>query len=153
MPPTRERDAFAVQQPSDDLEGFLEPRRSMVVREAEGIELGSVPSRPHPQDQPAAAHFVDRRRDLGQHRRGMEVETGDERAQPHALGHGGERREERPRFPRPALRTAVASVEVVIADPDRVEPRVLGGERHGRVLRPPDLPFHLGELDAESRSR
>jgi hypothetical protein len=41
----------------------------------------------------------------------------------------------------------------VIADPDRVEPRVLGRERHRRILRPANLAFHLGELDAESRSR
>src|SRR5512132_3429136 len=153
MPPSRERDAFAVQQPSDDLEGLLEPRRSVVVRDAEGIELGSVPSRPHPQGQPAAAHFVDRRRDLGEHRRRVEVETGHEGTQPNALGDGGERREHRPRFPRPPLRPPVASVEVVLADPDRVESRVLGGERHGRVLGPANLPLHLGELDAESWSR
>src|SRR5439155_202744 len=64
-----------------------------------------------------------------------------------------EPREECPRLPGAPLWAAVAPVEVVVADPDRVEAHLLGCQRHGRVLRPANLPFHLGKLDAESGSR
>jgi len=124
----------------------------MVEGDPEGIELRAVPAGPHPQDQAAAAHLIDRGGDLREHRRRMEVETGDEGAQPHAVRDGGEPREERPRFPGTPLGAAVPSVEVVVADPNGVESHLLRRQRHGHVLGPANLAFHLGELDAEPGS-
>ena len=153
MPTPREGHPLPVQQPSDDLEGLLEPRPAMVERDPEGIELRTVPAGPHPKDQAAVAHLIDRGGDLGEHRRRVEVETGDEGAQPHAARDGGEAGEERPGLPGTPLGAAVPSVQVMVADPDRVEPHLLRRQRHGHVLGPPDLAFDLGKLDAESGSR
>jgi hypothetical protein len=42
----------------------------------------------------------------------------------------------------------------MVADPDRVEPDVLGGPSHRDVLRPPHVALDLGELDPDAeRSR
>src|SRR5205823_336247 len=152
-PRARDGYEFAIQQPADDLEGLREPRGAMVEGEPEGVEVGPIPAGSHSHDEPAAAQLIDRGCDLREDGRWMEVEAGDERPQPDESRDGGEPREERPRFPGPPLRPAVAPVEVVVADPDRVEPRLLRRQRHGRVLGPANLALHLRELDAEPGSR
>src|SRR5207248_9190802 len=83
---------------------------------------------------------------------GDEVETGDEGAEPHAGRDRGEPREERPGFPGSPLGAAVPSIEVVVADPNGVEARILRRQRHGHVFGPANLAFHLGELNTEPGS-
>src|SRR5215213_4553064 len=63
----------------------------------------------------------------------------------------GERGKQRPRLPRPALRPAVAAVEQVVAEPDRVEAGRVGRPGHGQVLGPAHVALDLGELDADAQ--
>src|SRR5919198_1546430 len=121
----------------------------MVVRNPERVELGPVPAGPDAQDEPAAADLVDGRGHLREDAWPMEVQARDEGAQADALGGSGERCQERPGIPGTTFGPPVAPIEVVVADPDRVEARFLGGPRHPAVLRPPDLAFDLGQLDAD----
>ena len=79
----------------------------------------------------------------------MERGAGDERAELDTLGDRRQRGEHRPDLPRPALLAAVAAVEQVVAEPDRVEAHLLGGAGHRGVLRPAGLVLDLGELDAD----
>ena len=51
-----------------------------------------------------------------------------------------------PRAPGRAVREVV---EQVVAEPERVEPRGLGGPGHGDQLRPGHVPLHLGQLHAD----
>jgi hypothetical protein len=67
----------------------------------------------------------------------------DEWPDPHAVGHTGEAGEQRPGVPRPALAPAVAPVEQVVADPQRVEADLLGRARHRDVLGPADVALDL----------
>src|SRR5437762_3260294 len=59
----------------------------------------------------------------------------------------GERGKLRPRVPRPALRLSAPAVKMVIADPDGLEPRLLGSPRDRGDLRPANFALHLGQLD------
>ena len=52
-----------------------------------------------------------------------------------------------------SLLTAVVPVEQVVAEPDRVEARRLGGERHGGVLGPAHVALDLGQLHADAERR
>src|SRR5581483_9753046 len=120
--PAGERDALACEQAPDDLERLLEPRDAAVERQAEGAELVLVPAGPDAEHEPAAADLVDRRGLLRKNRGRVEGEAGDERAERHPLGRRGERGQQRPDLPRPALGIAV---EQVVSDPDRVEADLL----------------------------
>ena len=147
---SRERDALAREQPAHDRERLLEARDAVVVRDPERPVLLLVPAGAEAEHEAAAADLVDRRRHLRDQARRVEARAGDERAEPHPLGRGGQRREQRPRLPRTALGPAVAAVEQVVADPDRVEAALLGRARHREVLGPAHVALGLGELDADS---
>ena len=100
-----------------------------VERDPERAELGLVPAGADAEDEATAGDLVDRRGHARDQPGRMERRRRDQRPQPHALGRRGERGERRPHVPRPALRAAVAAVEHVVAEPDRVEPRRVGGAR------------------------
>jgi hypothetical protein len=152
MEPSIEGDPLALQESPDDLEAFLEPRGAMVERDPERVELCAVPSRTDGDHEPTTAQLVDGRGGLGEDGGVVEVQTGDERPQEDAFRHGREPCEEGPGFPRASFRAPVVPIEVMVTDPDGVETGVLGGARHRRVLRPPDLAFHLGKLDADAQT-
>ena len=63
----------------------------------------------------------------------------------------GERGHAPSSIPRPALRPPVVAVEQVIADPDRVEPDLLGGARHREVLGPAHDALDLGQLHSDAQ--
>ena len=129
-----ERHPLAREQPPDDLERLLEPRDAAVVRQAERAVLRLVPACAEPEHEPPAADLRDRRRHLRDQPGRVEARAGDERPESYALGDRRQRGQQRPDLPRPALLTAVAAVEQVVAEPDRVEAALLGGPRHRRVL-------------------
>ena len=64
------------------------------------------------------------------------------------VGDRCQRGEKRPRFPRPDG-TFWGLVQQMVADPDRVESKVLDREPHIPQLRPPDRSLDLGQLDAD----
>ena len=103
-----------------------------------------------PEHEAPAADLVDRRRHLRQHARRVEARAGHERPEPHALGHRRERAQQRERLPRRALRLVI---EQVVAEPDRLEPDLLGRPRHREVLGPAHVALDLGELDADAHRR
>ena len=146
----RERDPLAVQQAAHDRERLLEARHAMVVRDPEGAELLLVPAGAEAEHEAPAADLVDRRGHLRDQARRVEAGAGDERTEPHPLGRGGEGGQQRPRLPGPALGPAVAAVEQVVAEPDRVEAAGFGRAGHGEVLGPAHLALHLGKLDSDS---
>jgi hypothetical protein len=143
--------SFGVEQTAQDLERLLEPRRAVIERDPERVELRAVPARAHAEVQSAAADLGERRRLLGQDRGVVERERGDERADPDAVGHGCHGGQEGPRFPRTPFWTVVATVEVVVADPDRVEADLLGRASRGHVLGPPHLALDLRQLHADAK--
>ena len=145
-----QRRALAGEQLPDDLEGLLEPRDAVVVRQAEGAVLGLVPAGAEAEDEAAAADLGDRRRHLREQAGRVEARAGDERAERDPLGHGGECGEQGPGLPRAALGTTVTAVEEMIAEPDRVEADRLGGPGHRDVLGPPCLALHLRQLDPDA---
>ena len=151
--PALERHPLAGERAPDDLERLLEARDAVVVGQAERAVLGLVPAGAEPEDEPAAAHLLDRRRHLRDQPGRMERGAGDERAELDTLGDRRQRGEHRPDLPRPALLTAVAAVEQVVAEPDRVEALLLGRAGHRGVLRPAGLVLDLGELDADPQAR
>ena len=102
---------------------------------------------------PAAADFVDGGSRAGEQGRLAERRAGDERAELDPRRHGGERREHRPAVPRPALGATVAPVEQVVADPQRVEARLLGGARDRRQLGPANLALDLGQLEPDPHAQ
>ena len=132
------------------VEGLLEARDTLVVRDAERVELAPVPARAEPEHEAPLAHLVDRRRHLRQHARRVEARAGHERPEPHPLGHRRERGQQRERLPRPALRIVI---EQVVAEPDRLEPDLLGRPRHREVLGPAHVALDLWELDADTHER
>src|SRR5581483_8218747 len=79
----------------------------------------------------------------------MEGGARDERPQLDAARHFGEPRERRPAVPRSALGPAVAAVEQMVADPDRVEPDVLGCARHRRELVAAHDALDFGKLHTD----
>ena len=145
-----ERHALAREQATHDLERLLEPRGALPERDAERAELGLVPAGADPEDEPSAAHLVDRRRHPGEDPGRVERRAGDQRAEPDAFGGRREGRERRPRVPRPAFGASVAPVQQVVAEPDRVEAGGLGRASHRDDLGPPHVAFDLGELDADA---
>ena len=68
-----EVDASVAEQRPDDRERLLEAGDAAVEREPEGAVLALVPAGAEPEDQPSARDRVDRRRLLGEHRRGVEA--------------------------------------------------------------------------------
>ena len=122
----------------------------MVVRDPERVELGPVPSRAHAEPQPSTAELVHRGRLLGEHRRIVEVQARDEGTELDPLRDRGETGQERPGLPRSPFPPLLA-VEVVIAQPDRVEPDLFRRPGHRRVLVPSDAAFDLRELDADAQ--
>src|SRR6266508_5886102 len=118
----------------------------MVERNAEGPELGLVPTGAEPEHQSPAADLLNRGRLSGQQPGRAEARARYEGPQPNPIGHGRERAEETPRVPRTALLAAIVPVEEVVAEPDRVEADVFGRTGHGGVLRPRHLTLDLGKL-------
>src|SRR3954451_4560661 len=78
----------------------------------------------------------------------MERDAGHQRADRHLRRDGGQRRHLRPHLPR-----ALVLIEQVVAEPDRVEPALLGGDRHRPVLGPANLAFDLRKLDSDAHAR
>jgi len=122
-----------------------EPRHPLVVRHAEGVELAPVPARAEAEHEAALADLVDRRGHLRDQARRVKAGARDQRPDRHPLRDGGE-----PGHQRPHLERAAVLVEQVVAEPDRVEPDLFGGQRHGAVLGPGDLAFDLRQLDADA---
>ena len=147
--PSLEINGAVTQQAADDRERLLEAVDPVVVRVAERPELGLVPAGPEAEHQPASADLVDGHRLLGEQRRVVEARAGDERAELHPARDRGDRREGRPRLPRPARLAIRPAIEQVLAEPDRVEPEVLDRPDHVEQLRPAHLPLDLGKLDAD----
>ena len=146
---TVERYALAREQAPDLVERLLEARDAAVEGQPERAELLLVPARAERHPKPPAAHLVDRRSSAREQRRRAERGASDERPELDAARDGGDRREHRPAVPRPALAATVAAVEQMVADPDRVEAGLLGGQRQRAKLGPAHLTLDLGELDAD----
>ena len=148
--PPGERHVLAAEEPPDDLERLLEARDEVVEREPERTELRLVPPRSDSEDEPAARDLVDRGRQAREHAGRVKRGRRHERAETDSLGDCGDRSQLRPYVPRPALRPAAAAVEQVVAEPHRVEARLLGGCRDRPHLRPTHLALHLGKLHSHS---
>ncbi len=150
------RPSNVTRSPSRSRRTISKPSSKRDARWSNGIPNASNSVRFHPapraDDETPAAQLVHGRRRLGQDRRVVEVQARDEGAKGDPLGDRREAGEQGPRFPRPSLRPAVVPIEVVVADPDRVEADLLGSARHRRVLGPPDLALHLRELDADAQT-
>src|SRR5919106_4194497 len=114
------------------------------------MELRLVPARAEGQDQPAGADLVDGGGHLRQHGGGVERRARNERSEAHTLGDRGQPRQHRPRLPWAPLGPPVVAVEEVVAEPDRVEPDLLGGSGHGHVFGPGRLALDLGQLDPDA---
>ena len=126
----------------------------MVERQPEGPELRLVPARADAEHEAPAADLVDRGGHARDQARRVEPEARHERPDHDALGHAGQRGHDRPRVPRPALRAALVAVEQVIAEPDRVEPDLLGGARHGDSYSGQrTTALDLGQLTPTRRGR
>ena len=134
---------------ANDGEGFLEAADPMVEREAVGRVFRLVPAGAEAQDQPTAADLVEGGGLLGEHGGVVEAGRGDQRPDLHPFGDRGDRREGGPRLPWPPRRLVVTAIQEMVADPDRVEPDLLGGARHLAQLRPARHPLDLGQLDAD----
>jgi hypothetical protein len=148
---TAEGHALAVEERPDDLQRLGEALDAMVEGDPECVVLGLVPARAEREHQPAAGQLVDRRSRARQQPRAAERGAGDERPDRDALGDAGEPGEQCPRVPRPALGPAVAAVEEVVADPDRVEADLLRRARHGDVLGPAHDALDLRKLDPDAK--
>ena len=145
---TREVDGALSQQRTDDGEGFLEARHAMVEGKAEGCVLALVPAGAQAQDQAPAADLVDGGGHLGQH--AWLVEGGGSHEWPdlHPRRHRGDGSQLGPRLPW-AVSAIVTPVEVVVADPHRVEPDVLRDPGHLREVGPTRLVFDLRQLHTD----
>src|SRR4051812_43219496 len=122
----------------------------MIERQPERAELLLVPARSERGDEPASTQLVDGgrlpREDAGR----VERSAGYERPQLDALGDLCEPGEGRPAVPGTALDAAVAAIEEVVADPDRVEAALFRRARHRGELVAPHHAFHLGKLNADA---
>ena len=72
-------DGLARQQSTHQTERFLEAVDPMVVGNAEGVVLALVPAGTHAEDETTTGDAIDRRRHLGQHRRLVKAQRGDQR--------------------------------------------------------------------------
>jgi len=149
--PPLERHALAREQPRDDRERLLEPGHLPVGGEAERLELGVVPARAEAEAEAAAGDLVDPGRHPCEEPRRVERGRGDERPELDALRGRGQRGEQRPGVPRAPFLAAVAAVEQVVADPDRVESGLLGRPGDREQLGPAHLALDLGELYADAQ--
>ena len=113
-------------QVADDRQRLLESADLVVGRVAEGLVLRVVPATPDAEDEPAAADVVERRGHLGQQGRVAERRAHDDRPELDALRRLGDGRQDRPALV-DAGRLAIEPEEQMVEDPDRVEPRRLGG--------------------------
>jgi hypothetical protein len=144
-----EVDRAVPQQAADDREGFLEAVDPVVERHAERAELGLVPAGPDAEHEPATRDLVDRVGLLGQDRRVVEAEAGDERPELDPARHGRDRGKARPGLPRPSRRPVTPSVEQMLAEPDRVVAQVLDRADHVEDLGPAHLALDLRQLDTD----
>ena len=146
----RERDALARQQAADDREGLLEARDAVVVREPNARNSGSFQPAPRPSTKrpPLTSSIVAA---IFAIRPGGWKPRMPRAGRADPLGGGGQRPQQRPRLPGPALGPALIAVEEMVADPDRVEAALLGRPGHRPVLGPAHVAFGLGELDSDSR--
>jgi hypothetical protein len=144
-----ERHPLARDESPDDLERLLEARHAVVVPQAERAILGVVPPGAEPENEAPAGDLVDRRCHLRDQSRRMKRCARHERAEADALGRGRQRCEQRPCFPRTALLAAVAPVEQMVSEPNRVETDLLGRARKRHVLRPTHVALDLGMLHAD----
>ena len=144
---TVERDVLPGEQPPHDLEGLLEPGDGAVERKAERAELRLVPSSTEAEHKAPARDLVDRCRHPRDQAGRMKRGGRDERPETHPFRDRGERGELRPCIPRPSVGQPAAPVQVVIADPDRLESRLLRGPRDSGDLRPAHHTLDFRELD------
>src|SRR5215210_2246275 len=115
----------------------------MIERDPERAELLLVPAGAEPEHEAVAGHLRDQPRRV-------EGGAGNQRPELDPLRGRGERAEQRPRLPRPALGRPVAAIEEMVADPDRVEARLLGSRRHGDELGPRHEALDLRKLDPDA---
>jgi len=132
-----------------DRERLLEPRDTVVEGHTEGAELLLVPPGAERDHEPPARQLVDSGGCARENARRMERGARDERTDLDTLRDRGEPRQRRPAIPRPALAAAVAAVEQMVADPDRVVPALLDGARHRRELVASHDTLDLRELDTD----
>lgn len=145
-----EIDGALTEERPDDRERLFEPVDSMVERKAERTEFRIVPAGAEPEDEPPSRDLVHRRRELGEHGRGVKCRGCDQRAEANAGRRRGNRREQRPDFPGTASRAVGEPIQEMVADPDRVEAQVLGTAGHRDVLGPMHLALDLGQLDTDA---
>ena len=130
MPAALEAHRLAAQQRRDDLHPLVEAAHAVVERVAEGVELRLVPAAAEAQDQPPSADLVQLGGHL-RHERGVpERERQHERADLDPRGDRGNGGEHGPRLV-DAERALVVAEDEVVRAPHRVEPGLLGRERHG----------------------
>src|SRR5262249_16444469 len=96
----------------------------MVKWDAEGAELGFVPTGADAENEAALADFVYGGGHLRQYRGVPKLVAEHERAQLDAVGRVREGRKHRPAFPNSACRLSGVAVEEMIVEPNRIEPGV-----------------------------
>jgi hypothetical protein len=125
---------LATEQREENLERFLETADAVVEGVAECVELRLVPPAADPQDEPATAHLVERRRHLRQQGRIAERHREHERPDLDPLrdrGDGGEHGPALVNTPAGLVRLVLRAKDEVVGAPHRVEPRLISGDRHG----------------------
>ena len=121
-----------------DLHGLLEPVHAFHrLRQVEAVPavLVRVPARADPEDEPPAAHVVDRDGLLGEERRVAEGVGRDQHAEADPGRHGGQRREQRPGLEARQLGRPVG-VEQMVHEPGVVEAELVRHEELVAHLRP-----------------
>ena len=83
----------------------------------------------------------------------MEVQACDLGPEAHAIGDRRQTGQQAPCFPWSAFGSPITSVQVMVADPDGVEPDVLGCPGDRNVLLPPNVAFYLRQLYPEATGR
>jgi hypothetical protein len=139
----------------DDPQPVFETPEPLIERDAVARELRLVPARADTQDDPPAAHLVERLGHLGEQRRMAERDGEDIGAERHATGRRGQRRQQRPRLPGTAPFPARIPEPHMVRDPDGIEPDRLRRLRHLQDVGPARRPtvhraFDVGQVEPQS---
>ena len=121
----------------------------MVERHAVAAKLHIVPAGAHTEDQTPAGDLVHCRRLLREYRRVVEADRRDEWTECDSRRNSRRSGKDRPGIPRRVGRTVCHAVQIVVADPDRVETELLDPPDHRRQLGPADGPLDFGQLHTD----